>query len=83
MRSLGLFTAPRGPSREEIRARTSVQFACYGPDELFVAGDPAGPTQRDVTVELSVWSMSTRLQARSPPASPRSWSSCSAPRPMR
>lgn len=59
-----LFTPPRGPSREEIRARTSVQFACYGPDELFVAAQPAGPSQPDVTVELSDWSMSPRHQGR-------------------
>ncbi len=59
-----LFTPPRGPSREEIRSRTSVQFACYGPDELFIAGQAAGPTQPDVTVELSDWSMSPRQQAR-------------------
>lgn len=59
-----LFTPPRGPSREEVRSHTSVQFSCYGPDELFVAGQAAGPTRRDVTVELSDWSMSPRHQAR-------------------
>ncbi len=59
-----LFTPPRGPSREEIRARTSVHFACYGSDELFVAGQAAGPTRPDVTVELSDWSMSPRQQTR-------------------
>ena len=59
-----LFTPPRGPSRQETRARTSVQFACYGPDELFVAAQAAGPTRLHVTVELSDWSMSPRQHAR-------------------
>jgi len=38
-----LFTPPRGPSAEDIRARTTVHFAVYGPDELFVGGRPATP----------------------------------------
>lgn len=59
-----LFTPPRGPSAEDIRARTTVHFAVYGPDELFVGGRPATTEDPDVTVELSDWSMSTRAQAR-------------------
>src|SRR5690242_17172163 len=59
-----LFTPPRGPSAADIRARTTVHFACYGDDELFVGGHPSSVDQPDVTVELSDWSMSARQQAR-------------------
>lgn len=59
-----LFTPPRGPSPADIRARTTVQFASYGPDELFVGGDAVITDAPEVTVELSDWSMSTRQQAR-------------------
>jgi phenylpyruvate tautomerase PptA (4-oxalocrotonate tautomerase family) len=59
-----MFTPPRGPSAADVRARTTVHFACYGPDELFVGGRAAEAASPDVTVELSDWSMSTRQQAR-------------------
>ncbi len=59
-----LFTPPRGPSADDIRARTTVHFATYGPDQLFVGGRAATTEDPDVTVELSDWSMSTRRQAR-------------------
>jgi phenylpyruvate tautomerase PptA (4-oxalocrotonate tautomerase family) len=59
-----LFTPPRGPSPADIRARTTVQFTSYGPDELFIGGRAASSEIPDVTVELSDWSMSVRRQAR-------------------
>lgn len=59
-----LFTPPRGPSAADIRDRTTVHFASYGPDELFIAGRPASGAAPDVTVELSDWHMSTRRQRR-------------------
>lgn len=59
-----LFTPPRGPSADEIRDRTTVHFAGYGPDELFIAGRPASTAAPDVTAELSDWHMSTRQQRR-------------------
>jgi hypothetical protein len=52
-----LFTPSRGPGSEEIRARTTVQFACYQLDELFVGGVAASPSQVGVTTELSDWHM--------------------------
>lgn len=58
-----LFTPPRGPSRDDIRARTTVHFTCYGNDELFIGGLPTSPPG-DVTVELSDWHMSTRQQRK-------------------
>jgi phenylpyruvate tautomerase PptA (4-oxalocrotonate tautomerase family) len=57
-----LFTPPRGPRSVEIRARTTVQFACYRLDELFVGGVAASSSRADVTAELSDWHMSTRQQ---------------------
>lgn len=59
-----LFTPPRGPSREDIRARTTVHFACYEVGELFVGGVAAQPGGADITAELSDWSMSTRHQRK-------------------
>lgn len=59
-----LFTPPRGPSREDVRARTTVHFACYQAAELFVGGSAAEPDGSDITAELSDWSMSTRQQRR-------------------
>jgi len=59
-----LFTPPRGPSRQEIRSRSTVHFTSYNPDELFVGDRAASPDQPDVTAEISDWSMSQRQQAR-------------------
>jgi phenylpyruvate tautomerase PptA (4-oxalocrotonate tautomerase family) len=59
-----LFTPPRGPSADDIRARTTVHFVCYRDAELFVGGRGADAGSPDVTVELSDWSMSTRRQRR-------------------
>lgn len=59
-----LFTPPRGPSRDDIRARTTVHFTSYQDDELFIGGIPADPSRADVTVELSDWHMSTRQQRK-------------------
>ena len=44
-----IFTPSRGPSAADIRARTTVHFACYGPEE-FVRGRPRprrSPAGRD------------------------------------
>jgi phenylpyruvate tautomerase PptA (4-oxalocrotonate tautomerase family) len=57
-----LFTPPRGPGAADIRRRTTVHFASYGDDELFIGGRAATSEQPDVTVEVSDWSMSTRRQ---------------------
>lgn len=59
-----LFTPPRGPSAAQIRDRTTVHFACYGQQELFIGARAASPQHPDVTVELSDWSLSTRQKAR-------------------
>lgn len=61
-----LFTPPpgRGPNAEDIRQRTTVHFAAYGTDELFIGGRATASEHPDVTVELSDWSMSPRQQAR-------------------
>jgi phenylpyruvate tautomerase PptA (4-oxalocrotonate tautomerase family) len=59
-----LFTPPRGPSADDIRARTTVHFTAYGDDELFVGGDARQGGGADVTVEVSDWSMSVRQQRR-------------------
>jgi hypothetical protein len=45
-----LFTPFRGPSRADIRDRTTVHFATYGPDELFIGGHAATTDAPDVTV---------------------------------
>ncbi|GAA5533712.1 hypothetical protein [Deinococcus aluminii] len=61
-----LFYHPRGgPSREELREHTTVQFVPYGEADLFIGGRT--PDERgtpDVTVELSDWSMSVRQRRR-------------------
>jgi phenylpyruvate tautomerase PptA (4-oxalocrotonate tautomerase family) len=59
-----LFTPPRGPSADDIRARTTVHYTSYDANELFVGGRPATTETPDVTVELSDWSMSTRQKRR-------------------
>jgi phenylpyruvate tautomerase PptA (4-oxalocrotonate tautomerase family) len=59
-----LFTPPRGPSADDIRARTTVHFTSYADGELFIGGRAAGPALPDVTVELSDWSLSVRRQRR-------------------
>ncbi|MHA7223296.1 tautomerase family protein [Arthrobacter sp. RHLT1-20] len=60
-----LFTPPRGPvTAADLRSRTTVHFACYAPDELFIGGQTPDPTHPDVTIEVSDWSMSSRQQAR-------------------
>ena len=61
-----LFYNPRSPtSREELRERTTVQFAPYTVQQVFIGG--ATPEDRgmvDVTVELSDWSMSKKQQRK-------------------
>ncbi len=61
-----LFFDPRARlTREELRERTTVHFAAYGEDELFIAGrTPQERNAIDLTVELSDWSMSVRQQRR-------------------
>ncbi len=51
-------------TREELRERTTVHFAQYGLDEMFIGGVPQEHLAADVTVELSDWSMSVRMQRR-------------------
>lgn len=57
-----LFYRPRGgPTREELRERTTVHFVPYADRELFVGGRTPGERgAADVTVELSDWGMSVR-----------------------
>ena len=61
-----LFYNPRARlSRDELRQRTTVHFVPYAEHELFIGGQT--PTQRgarDITAELSDWSMSVRQQRR-------------------
>lgn len=59
-----LFFDPRGgPTREELRERTTVHFVPYREEELFVGARTPGERGRsDITVELSDWSMSVRRQ---------------------
>ncbi|HLH03542.1 MAG TPA: hypothetical protein VKX25_12275 [Bryobacteraceae bacterium] len=61
-----LFFHPRGgPTREELRERTTVHFTPYRPNELFIgARTPEERGAMDLTVELSDWSMSVRRQRR-------------------
>jgi hypothetical protein len=52
-------------SRDELRERTTVHFACYGDADLYVgARTPAQRGRADVTVELSDWGLSVRRQRR-------------------
>lgn len=61
-----LFFSPRGgPTREELRERTTVHFTEYGKDDLYIGGRSVGERGvTDLTVELSDWNMSVRQQRR-------------------
>ncbi|WP_019586356.1 hypothetical protein [Deinococcus apachensis] len=61
-----LFFSPRGgPTREELRERTTVHFAEYGEDDLYIGARSVGERgAADLTVELSDWNMSVRQQRR-------------------
>lgn len=52
-------------TREQLRERTTVQFATYGEDEFFIGGHtPQERHATDVTLELSDWGMSVKQQRR-------------------
>ena len=61
-----LFFNPRGgPSKEELRERTTVHFTPYSDAHLFIGGrtqEESGTP--DVTVELSDWLMSVKQQRK-------------------
>lgn len=61
-----LFYNPRGgPSREELRERTTIHFLPYSDGDLFIGGRT--PNQRgypDITIELSDWNMPVRQQRK-------------------
>jgi len=61
-----LFYNPRAPvTRDQLRERTTIHFMTYADNQLFIGG--RSPTERgtpDLTVELSDWNMSVRLQRR-------------------
>ncbi len=61
-----LFFNPRARlTREELRERTTVHFAAYRENELFIgARTPEERNAIDLTVELSDWSMSVKHQRR-------------------
>lgn len=60
-----LFYHPRGPTREELRERTTIHFIPYSAMELFIGGrTPEERDAQDLTVELSDWSMSVRQQRK-------------------
>ena len=61
-----LFYNPRGRlTREELRERTTVHFATYGDQEIFIGGrTPAQRGAVDITVELSDWYMTVRQQRK-------------------
>jgi phenylpyruvate tautomerase PptA (4-oxalocrotonate tautomerase family) len=60
-----LFNQPGRLTREELRERTTVHFAPYRPDELFIGGQtPEARASMDVTLELSDWGMSGRQRRR-------------------
>ncbi|MBV8844832.1 MAG: hypothetical protein JO307_18655 [Bryobacterales bacterium] len=61
-----LFFDPRARvTREELRERTTVHFAAYRENELFIgARTPVERNAVDVTVEISDWSMSVKQQRR-------------------
>lgn len=61
-----LFFSPRGgPTREELRERTTVHFAEYRDEDLYIGGrTPRERGRVDLTVELSDWNMSARKQRR-------------------
>ena len=52
-------------TKDELRERTTIHFAPYGSDELFIgARTPDERGVSDVTVELSDWGMTPRRQRR-------------------
>lgn len=61
-----LFYSPRGgPSRAELRERTTVHFLPYGEADLFIGGrTPQEREQPDLTLELSDWNMGVKTQRR-------------------
>ena len=61
-----LFFHPRARlTREELREQTTVHFAPYRENELFIgARTPEARQAIDLTVELSDWSMSVKQQRR-------------------
>ncbi len=60
-----LFDARGRLTREELRERTTVHFAPYAPDELFIGGrTPETRCTMDITLELSDWGMSARQRRR-------------------
>ncbi|MCU0353828.1 MAG: hypothetical protein MUD08_08850 [Cytophagales bacterium] len=61
-----LFFNPKGgPSREELRERTTVHFVPYRDGEVYVgARTPQQRGQTDITVELSDWYMSVKQQRK-------------------
>jgi hypothetical protein len=59
------FSERGGPSREELREHTTVQFVPYTEGDVFIGGRT--PTERgdvDITVELSDWNMSVGRQRK-------------------
>ncbi|MGI9036958.1 MAG: tautomerase family protein [Pyrinomonadaceae bacterium] len=61
-----LFYNPRGRlTRGQVRERTTIHFTTYAEAELFIGGQtPAERGTKDVTPELSDWSMSVHHQRR-------------------
>ncbi|PSR53084.1 hypothetical protein AHMF7605_05865 [Adhaeribacter arboris] len=61
---INLFYNPQSRvTREELRQRTTIHFVPYQPDELYIGGQTVSQRGRkDVTVELSDWSMSVKKQ---------------------
>ena len=61
-----LFFNPRARlTRRELRERTTVHFAAYRENELFIgARTPEQRNALDLTVEVSDWSMSVRQQRK-------------------
>ncbi|WP_103130262.1 tautomerase family protein [Deinococcus aerius] len=61
-----LFFSPRGgPTREELRERTTIHFTEYGGDDLYIGGRSSGERGvTDLTVELSDWNMGVCQQRR-------------------
>ena len=56
---------PRAPTKEEIRARTTVHFTCYRQEDFFIGGQT--PSERgapDISVEYSDWALHPRRQRR-------------------
>lgn len=61
-----LFFSPRGgPTREELRERTSIHFQPYGEADVFIGGQtPQERRKPDLTAELSDWNMGVKTQRR-------------------